>query len=62
MEYKYDTIAWQAGLEVSGMAGNEKRTEKYLKKEERKKAIVRMLACVLCVGMLLMMVLPYFIY
>lgn len=40
------------------MAGN----EKYLKKEQRRKMIVRVLACVLCVGLLAMMILPYFIY
>ena len=29
------------------------------KKEERRKAIVRVLACVLCLGLVVMMVMPY---
>ena len=45
-------------MEVSGMSGN----ERYQKKQQRKKMIVRILAGVLCVGMLAMMILPYLPY
>ena len=45
-------------MEVSGMSGN----QRYLKKEQRKKMIMRVLAGVLCVGLLAMMVLPYLPY
>ena len=40
------------------MSGN----ERYQKKQQRKKMIVRILAGVLCVGMLAMMILPYLPY
>ena len=40
------------------MSGN----ERYQKKQQRKKMIVRVLAGVLCVGMLAMMILPYLPY
>ena len=40
------------------MSGN----ERYQKKQQRKKMIVRILAGVLCIGMLAMMILPYLPY
>lgn len=35
---------------------------KWQAKEQRKKIIVRVLACVLCVGLLFTMIVPYLLY
>lgn len=37
-------------------------SEKYQKKQQQKKMIIRVLACVLCVGLVVMMIVPYLLY